>query len=351
MPIRIPILETEKRGDVTRSNGNGLNTDYYIAQALQHATTILSHGKHEILALPATSPHTLEEHSVWWLNSRTSQKHINWNPEAYTQIIEDTIFWDRVQQAISQIQYSDPSIRAYMYIGFFDPDSNSHTTLDTDANLDEALPPVIFKGLQSQERLHLHLAKAPDSSQATKHLSLRSMDQPSNQKEYQKTKGQIARFLNFAGENTLKAYPAITHTLRKYGGSAFTFHQPLLFENGSQNIQSYPRSLYAFSELSSAIKAIEESRISLLKHWLSIAVSLHEFGSYYYLGEVFNVFQSCIPNWTVILPTKKDKKIAGRSYASNSKENEVWVSPLAVIGAPESLTEHGLLLQRNHAHP
>jgi hypothetical protein len=220
-------------------------------------------------------------------------------------------FWQSYEPFLRDQQKAmGESARAYMYWGFHLPG--------------DELPefPIVWRGLQSQPRLHFHIAESVEYENADDWLD--SADQ--------KHIGHIARFLNLAGER------AQDEVLKdKTFGERFTYEQEVY---GNEPKETVKRTLFAFPTLHEALQASKELKEQIIFDWLVLSVAISQSGPAVFSGQSFHVLQSSVPNFVFMIPSKKDSERLQRS------QNEVWVTPFSVAGAPEILTAGGVHLER-----
>jgi hypothetical protein len=257
---------------------------------------------------------------VWWLNEATEQTDIHWDTHSEQRVLTNSKLLNELEQKIrlsqkDAIAFRLQDLRAYMYGGFTLPEWQNGIKAK-----------VMWRGLQSQQRLHWHLAEGIDGNQT-----------PSDwlQADQKENNDHFARFLNLAGEFMIHSHPAIS----SHFGEAFYYQQPL---QGNWPTNTKERTLFAFPSLEAATQASLQLRIEVMKHWFAMAQSLHEHSPFMYAGSLFTMFQSAIPNFVFIIPNESDKRIANRC----DKHNETWVAPFTVVGAPEMLTDGGVHLRR-----
>lgn len=324
----LKVIELERRGEI--STVAAANPHQEINRALRHSTVLIespypSHDKypdveHQVRVLPATSPHTPGFHEVWWLNEATEHSDIHWDAHSEQRILNNSKLLNELEQKIRLSQkdalaFRSQDLRAYMYWGFTLPEWQNGTKAS-----------VIWRGLQSQLRLHWHLSQVIDGN-----LTANDWLQAA-QKE---NAGHFARFLNLAGEFMIHSHPAIL----SHFGEPFSYNQPL---QGNWPQGTRERTLFAFPSLEAAIQASMQLRNELMQHWFTMAQTLHEHSPFLYAGSLFTLFQSAVPNFVFIKPSESDKKISNRG----DRGNETWVAPFTVVGAPELLTDGGVHLRR-----
>lgn len=310
--MRLRVVDIPNRGKTTTPTDDRLHDD--IDFSLQKADILFTASGFELRRLSAVSPHTLGRHEVLWLNHPQPKRNIHWDTLSEQQVMQQDIFWQEVEKyARQEQQHSKENLRAYMYHGFILPEWK---------NGSEA--PVIWRGMQSQIRLHMHLAETlpPD----TVHEWLNS------QLDAQSI-SSIARFLNLAGESMIQLH---TPALQNFG-ERFEYHQPLL---GNPEVPTYTRTLFAFPDLGTAIRASIQLKKQVSEYWFIMAQAVVEHSPQLFAGQMFSMMQSAIPNFVYILPCEEDQKLTHRT------KPEVWVAPFAVVGAPEMLTQGGVHLRR-----
>ncbi len=310
--MKLRIAEIPARGTVTTPQESRLHDD--INSALTSAEPLFTQSGLELRRLEATSPHTLGRHDVLWLNEPCETSSIHWDTQSELKTGNSPDFWRSVEQYVRTEQHTHgKNLRGYMYHGFILPEWKNGTTA-----------PVIWHGLQSQVRLHMHLAESLpkdtqngwiDSTESARNTSL------------------IARFLNLAGEGMLLQYP---HTVFGFG-ERFQYDQHLL---GNDETTRQSRTLFAFPDLATAIEQSRELKKSISEYWFIMAQSLAEHSPQMFAGQVFSILQSAVPNFVFIIPSEEDM------HELNRAQQEVWVAPFSVVGAPEMLTPGGVHLQR-----
>jgi hypothetical protein len=307
--VRVRVRHIERKGEVTTPVPGDLHGE--INGVLLRSPMVLAEDGVEVYSHHATSPHVPDGvHDVYWLNDPKPGHPISWDDDSVLGVFGKPKFWESFEGFLREKQSEiGESARSYMYWGF-------HLPGDEQPEF-----PVVWRGLQSQPRLHFHVADSVEDEVADDWLDSAQM----------KDVGQVARFLNLAGE--LAQVRALEN---RTFGKKFTYQQNIY---GNEPPQSVDRTLYAFESLSEAIAACVELRADSLNNWLMLSLALNQ-GPAVFSGQAFEVFQSAVPNFVFAIPSSKDAQRAGR------KEHEVWVSPFSVIGAPDILTAGGIVLAR-----
>ena len=320
----LKVIELQPRGEISAVRVSDPHAE--INKALIQSPVLIdtpykgqNNIQHQVRVLPATSPHTPGFHEVWWLNEATKESDVYWDAQSEQRVLNNAKLLAELEQKIrltQRIAHTSQSqdLRAYMYWGFTLPEWQNGTKAS-----------VIWRGLQSQQRLHWHLSQGIEAN-----LPASDWLQAS-----QENSGHFARFLNLAGEFMIQSYRSMYTGF----GDAFSYNQPL---QGNWPQLTKDRTLFAFSSLEEATQASVKLKNDVLQHWLGMAQLLHEHSPFMYAGTLFTMFQSAVPNFVFIIPNESDKKIAGRVDA----HNEVWVAPFTVVGAPEILTNGGVHLRR-----
>lgn len=314
---RLRVVETLPRGKVSDVRLSSPHEE--INAALNDAQIVCSNGRHNVLKLPATSPHTTGSHEVWWLNEKHNSEPIYWDTASEFSVFSNECLWQTLHEHIlktQRTQISNP--RAYMYWGF----TLKEYGFNLPKNYQEKM---VWRGLQSQLRLHWHLSEAIPRDISHDWLD---SDDPANTHIF-------ARFLNLSGE-------AMIQKLNKYFnsfGEKFLYKQPVPQD---WPIATYDRTFFAFPDLISATKASAELRLKIESSWHALALAISELTPTPFAGQLYELLQSSVPNFVFIVPNIEDRKTADREmYAT-----EVWVVPFSVVGAPEMLTPLGLQLRR-----
>jgi hypothetical protein len=329
MCLALKVIELQPRGEISAVTVSDPHAE--INKALSHSPVLIDTAdtrhagiQHQVRVLPTTSPHTTGFHEVWWLNEATEESDVYWDTSSEQRVLTNSKLLAELEQKIRLIQTvaqtgQSQDLRAYMYWGFTLPEWQNGTNAS-----------VIWRGLQSQQRLHWHLSQGIDANQTPDDWLQAS----------QENIGHFARFLNLAGEFMIQSYRSMYSNF----GETFSYQQPLQ-GNWPQGVKD--RTLFAFSSLEEATQASLKLKNEVSHHWLGMAHSLHEHSPCMYAGTLFTMFQSAVPNFVFIIPSEGDKKIANRV----DNHNEVWVAPFTVVGAPEMLTDGGIHLRRSQVSP
>lgn len=283
-----------------------------INRVLAGAPVVFSADQLEVRRVEAASPHAPQgHHDVYWLNESRDGKEVHWDEGSETRAFAQLDFWRKYELFLREQQEAvGPAARAYMYWGFILPEQKS-----TD-------DPVIWRGLQSQLRLHFHIAEAIESDEADEWLdSTNPQHVP-----------QIGRFLNVAGEKMREEVLS-----QRVFGEPFSYQQTIF---GNTEDKSVKRTLHAFPTLAEALEQSLAVRNEIMSDWLRLASALSQAGPTIFSQQTFRVLQSAIPNFVFVLPSQTDKERIGRTA------QEVWVAPFSVTGVPELLTHGGIHLDR-----
>lgn len=311
---RVPVVEISPVGEVfiateaDRSSG--------IDVALAGKRPVFAAGNFEVLAHPSTVPHTRGEHTVLWLNRQGKTKPSPWAGETLADLAKDSEFWQYLEPWLQQRRREyERQAWVYFYVGFLPR---------TEPVFRDG---VVHVGLQSQERLHIHIAEELSVNGEDRQLDI------DNQVE----RKQLGRFLNVGGEESIYHQGS---WLKDFG------RQIILKQSLDDKVRL--RTAYAFSSLSEAFPAVVQLQKNLAGRWLEHAKAIA--GSQVILaGHFFTVAQSAVPNFMVILPSELDRRRLGVKVAE-----PVWVIPFSTASAPEILTPGGVVLDRRvsrSSHP
>lgn len=304
---RVPIIEIAPVGEVffptetDRSSG--------IDEVLSRKQPVFSAGNFEVLAHPSTVPHTRDgEHTVYWLNRQGEVRPTSWGEATMADLAQQRDFWLAFELWLQQRRLERKRHAwVYFYVGFL-PRTEP---LFRDG--------VIHVGLQSQERLHIHIADELMVNSADRHLDIQNPVE----------KRQLGRFLNVGGEESIYHQQ---ERLKQFG------RQIVLKQAVGSAVRL--RTAYAFPSLAAAFTATVELREDLSAQWLDHAKMIG--GSQVELaGYAFSVVQSAIPNFAVILPSELDRR-----RLSVDGDETVWVVPFTTASVPEILTPGGAVLDR-----
>lgn len=282
-----------------------------IDQALSKAHPVLSSQKFDLRQLPAPSPHTpTGKHEVYWLNRRADG--VGWPAGAEEELEQDGDFLAQLQVfALERMAEIGPSARAYMMYGYILRES----PLERDG--------LIYCGVQSQERLHLHVS---EGIEATVCDGWYDSSFPSERSE-------IARFFNLVGERTIVAYQ---QQLQKFGHPLIL--QQRWINDGQEEFIS--RKVYSFSSFPEAYLSVRTLRKTVTKRWVQNAKVLGQTPSVL-AGEHFRTLQSAVPNFVFLFPSLLDREDLGTLDV-----RPVWVFPFTTVAAIEMVTDGGAILDR-----
>lgn len=308
--MRLRVIHIPRRGEVAVPVTGNLHSE--IDQVLMRSPRVFSHNGLDVFRHPATSPHIPEgQHDVYWLNESKAVAPIAWDDDSVTRVFENTEFWEAYEPYLREQQTQlGESARAYMYWGFH---------LPTEAQPEFS---VVWRGLQSQPRLHFHIAESVENDTADDWLDSARTEHI----------GHVARFLNLAGERAQAEVLA-----DRPFGEKFIYEQKVY---GNDPEETIARTLFAFSSLQEAVKASMELKQQIMHEWLILSTALSHAGPAIFSGQAFTILQSAVPNFVFVIPSAKDSERAGRT------QNEVWVTPFSVVGAPDMLTQGGIHLER-----
>lgn len=305
---RIPIVEIAPVGDVFIPTENDRSSG--IDAILSEKQPMFTAGNFEVLEHPATMPHTIDgQHMVYWLNRWGMIRPLPWNQDQLQELAHDQVFLSGFQDWLNQ-QRRERKKHAWVYfnLGF----------------LPKSVPVVrdgvAYIGLQSQERVHVHLVDELPPVVPSRWLELAD----------ESSRSQWARLLNVAGEASIRR---LQPQLGNFG-RRITLTQVLGGER-------WHRTAYAFHSLADALPAIVELQNRIAITWLEHARELAAADPVEFAGYFFQAMQSAVPNFSAVLPNDLD-----RSRLSVEGEESVWVFPFNTFGPPEILVPDGLLLDR-----
>lgn len=290
---------------------------YWILTAYAHeAFQPLGLGRHHLISIPATRPHTLHGHDVYWIVRRETDTTIT--PMTHNQgaeIARDRDFLDGIEGLVGHERQIRPQLRAYMVLGYRDP------AVEIDASVSYS------HGLQSQPYLHFHLVEPCDHEPHAGVLT------PANEEDL----SRLRIFGNSAGEWSILAYE---RDLAQFG-ERFVYYQPV--GRIGKYDQMLERTMFGFGSFARAFRqTLELQRRISQQTWQAHLVYLAS-QKVVFAGTALSLFQAPVPSFAIILPSKEDQTLG-----SVKQDFAAWVMPLTVVGPPNTLTLGGAFYRPNH---
>lgn len=312
------VFSTELRGPVSPARpGHEKSELYWTLSAHAHeAFRPMGLGNHQLIRIPSTRPHTLRVHDVYWVVRKEFNGAIApWTEESWNELAEDQDFLDGTQAFVTALRDRQTNLRAYMVIGFQDPDEDIDTTV------------MYSHGLQSQPYPHIHIVEPCDGDEHGWSLTPRN---PAHLDYFR-------IFIDAAGEQSRRTY---AEELSGFG-RRFVYQQRV-GQIGHYE-QVLPRMMFGFTTFSEAFRETLalQKRISIEESWRPYIVELAK-QQREFAGTTLNLLQSPVPSFAIILPSAED-----RFLGSIETNDETWVMALTVVGPPNVLTRGGAFYRPN----
>lgn len=270
-----------------------------------------------------------EFHYIYWLgnkkNDLVNQENTWRHPASLYSLASDLNFGKNLEYLFDSIQTFQPNVRFHHGLGFPNQAELQLYEQSFSPNRVTGLNRVLPFGIQTQERMHIHLLGAyQDYSDASFVSASQNLD-------------QFAAFANISGNIALNYF----EQQFKNFGTQFSFFQNIYNPdtNSSFHIE---RPMFGFDNWNEAFQASLEMVDTLRPLWIDyLNHFIHQ--NYENDGLKLNLAQSIIPNMTIMLPTESDRKSANAPEPIKSK----WWVQAFPNRTPNQILENGAVIIRN----
>lgn len=323
--IEIPqITIINRKATVAPFKPTDVDMESGVVQELVANSEPLELGGRHLFLIHSTPPlphhPDYTKHQVYWLTAQ-GKEIVPWHTDSWRKLSADTLFLDATDSHFSQMQESNPLLRMYFVYGFA-----------TQADIVKAKEyggNIALRGSQSQYRAHIHVSEVIDNNTLTQldtsHVAWL------NGEQLKKMNGQLAFFLNSAGEKSMVHYKKILRTF----GTQVEYGQMI----GRNEPVFIKRTFFAFSSLSDALSAILACEDSVAATWLQHARVIGE-TNIQLAGEVIRLIQACKPCFTCIRPSLQDKILGGIDPKTE------WLVAPFTLPLAQTMLNPGVLLKR-----
>lgn len=320
--IKIPVVDIPFYGSkVPIFSATKGNLESGVVAALQlHAVVKDVSGSHKFwfYKYPPRRHHPdPEKHQILWLDEfGNGSEIIPWRDNSWNILAKDNDFLGSADNMFARQQEENQNLRVFHAFGFAMEDEKA---LINGRNIDA-------RSIQSQFRGHVHLVESVDPEEFDTNWLAKS--------EILDKKGLLPYFLNIPGELAIEEYSTELHSF----GEKMVYSQTV----GKETAYDIKRTMFAFDSWEEALNSVIELQNTLRSGWLATAALIGE-SKMEFAGEHIKFMQSCIPGFTLIRPSKKDKIAGGIDLSVN------WlVVPFPVQLAPAML-QPGTLFDRKNS--
>lgn len=305
---KIPVVEIAQRGELAKPTNGGIDS-YLQATINENPEAIIQlSAEHRLIQLAPTSPHTNGDHMVYWVDRGNTAEVGKWEKSLSKDLLEDQEFWNNTQAFFTDKMQQNPNLRLYCYIGFAETPING-------------LPHVTPVGMQSQPRIHFHLAESITASDTVGEISTAD---PENAL---RVGVLLDEGVNFVGKKIdMNGF-----------GQEFLFLQQIGIGRDAYILE---RRMYAFDSLYDAMDEVTLLKDGAKHFWNRV---LSEIGGENVIFDGVNVpvMQAAVPNFVIMMPD-----LESRAHAEEiGQKAPVWVMAFTTTGAA-ALIQGGAIIQR-----